>query len=59
LTFDHRSVSTTNDQTSLDNVHKNENIITKMRHLRARSPYAHFIKDNYSEIKGKNPGKKI
>jgi hypothetical protein len=30
-----------------------------MRDLRARSPYALFLKDNYSEISAKNPGKRL
>jgi hypothetical protein len=30
-----------------------------MRDLRARNPYALFIKDNYSEISAKYPGKII
>jgi hypothetical protein len=57
--FDHRPMTTTSDKTPSDNVNKNWNIITKMRDLRARSPYALFIKDNYGEISAKYPSKGI
>ncbi len=55
FTFDHRPVSTTSESTTSSNW----NLITKMRDLRARSPYALFLKDNYSEISAKNPGKRL
>jgi len=50
FTFDHRSVTTTTDTS---------NLLTKMRDLRARSPYALFLKDNYSEISAKYPNLKL
>jgi hypothetical protein len=34
------------------------NVVAKMRDLRARSPYALFMKDNYREISAKNPSKR-
>lgn len=52
LTFDQRAASTTTTTTT-----GNLNVITKMRDLRARGPYALFTKDNFNEIKGKHPGK--
>lgn len=54
LTNDHRPMTTTTPTTS-DNV----NIISKMRDLRARSPYALFLKDNYKEISAKHPDLKL
>jgi hypothetical protein len=48
FTFDRSVTTTTTD---------NSNLISKMRDLRARSPYALFLKDNYSEISAKYPGK--
>jgi hypothetical protein len=35
------------------------NLISKMRNLRARNPYALFLKDNYSEISAKYPDLKL
>jgi hypothetical protein len=62
LIFDHHSASTTTSEkppSSSDNVENHWNLITKMRDLRARSPYALFIKDNYREISAKHPGRII
>jgi len=50
-----RSASSTPTESS----GKDFSIITKMRELRARGPYALFVKQNYSEIKAKNPNLKL
>lgn len=44
----------TTTPTTSDNV----NIISKMRDLRVRSPYALFLQDNYKEVSAKHPGKR-
>ncbi|UJR36550.1 hypothetical protein I4U23_029270 [Adineta vaga] len=61
LTFDHRSMSTATDKTSpsADNSAKNTSLINRMRDLRARSPYASFVKDNYRDVSAKYPDLKL
>ena len=54
LSLESRSASTTT--TSSEHADKGSNVVTKMRGLRARSPYALFVKDRYAEISAKNPG---
>ncbi|CAF1486477.1 unnamed protein product [Adineta ricciae] len=61
LTFEHRSMATGSDKTSLtaDEIEKNTNLINRMRELRARSPYASFVKDNYHDVSAKYPDLKL
>ena len=58
LTYDRRTASTsTTDPPASNHEDKQVNIAAKMRGLRARSPYALFVKDNYADLSAKNPGK--
>ncbi|CAF1374703.1 unnamed protein product [Rotaria sordida] len=60
--YDHRLASTTSVKTpssSLDNVGESLHVVAKLRDLRARTPYALFVKDNYSETSKKYPDLKM
>ncbi|CAF1235316.1 unnamed protein product [Adineta ricciae] len=61
LTFEHRSMATGSDKTSLPagEVEKNTNLINRMRNLRARGPYASFLKENYHGVSEKYPDLKL
>lgn len=58
LTIETRSASssiTNNDQAW----GKDWSVVTRMRELRARGPYALFVKQNYGDMKAKNPNLKM
>ncbi|CAF3393854.1 unnamed protein product [Rotaria sp. Silwood1] len=59
--FDHRLASTTSQKTpsSSDNVEESWHVVARLRDLRARTPYALFIKDNYTETSKKYPDLKM
>ncbi|CAF4085158.1 unnamed protein product [Rotaria sp. Silwood2] len=58
--FDHRLAFTTNEKTpSSDHAAESWHLVARLRDLRARTPYALFIKDNYNETSKKYPGLKM
>lgn len=59
--FDHRSLSTANNQSanSSDKNNDDSDILKRMRDMRALTPYAYFVKDNYYEFSKKYPSLKM